>query len=950
MQGVVVVKFKSNQVKQAGKTGIASFDQLAEKVQATSIRQLFPDFSTVARKTNLAADRVQSIQLLHELNYNIDLPPHLVAAILSADPNVEFAEPRYQYPLTGFIGKLGPGLAEGVRAEPNDPQYSEMSHLRHVRLPEAWDIVKSSEGDVIIGIIDAGTDWQHADLLENIWRNPSELEDNGIDDDGNGYVDDVVGWNFSNDSNDPTGLPQTEANGIHGTMVAGIAAAVSDNEEGIAGASWNARLLPVNTGCANSDNAVCFGYEGILYAAMQGADVINVSWGGPDSFLGREVIEMALEMGSLIVASAGNGFGIDSEGINLDENLSYPAAYDRVLVVGSTGKASDTKADFSNFGVSVDVFAPGDALNTTVPDNEYTTLASGTSFSTPIVSALAALLKTAHPDWTLDQIREQIRVTADPIDGSNDGTLSGLLGRGRINAGRALTDQSLPSVRIQGIDILDSGMDGVIQSGESVVVNVELINHLADAEDLSLTLSINDPDIIVQNSASTIASLASGGTSNVQFSFSFASEVPKDHEMNFKLLVEGTDNYRDVELIRLIANRATHDTGVLQMSLTDEGNIGWSGFQETSEGQGFKYLGVNWLFEGGLLIASEPDKISDSIRNTGEDEQDEDLRRPEGGFFGILETSVASENGLVILNDEAARNPIGLKVHQESYADDADENNDFIILRYVISHADPQATSAIQDLYIGLFTDWDLTRSADYARFDEDRAMGIVQPSESEPILLMATRLLDTRAGFSYRSIDNEEIFDARSDGDGFTDEEKWAFMTEGIQVESVDDTDVSTLLTAGPFQLFPGSTVEAAFALMAARSEEELAQFADQAQTFWDNTLSQTPPFPVALEDDQVLGTFALDAPFPNPSTEDVSLGIVMPATGTVRLELFDILGRRVHTLVDQTKIAGRHLIHWDGRMNDGSLLSSGVYLYRLTVFAGRQSYTATQPWVYAR
>ncbi len=949
MEGVVIVKFKSTIVKKAAKSGITSFDQLAQQIQASSIRQLFPEVSSIAGKHNVSSERVRSLQLLHELRYHRALPPHLVAAILSKDPNVAFAEPRYLYPLTGFVTRSTVAGGEPGLAEPNDPQYSEMSHLRHVRLPQAWDVVKSSDGDVIISVVDAGTDWQHEDLISNIWRNPAELEDNGIDEDDNGFVDDVHGWNFANETNDPTGLPQTEANGVHGTIVAGIAVAVTDNEEGIAGASWNARLMPVNAGCANSDNAVCYGYEGMLYAAMQGADIINASWGGPDSFLGREVVGTALDLGVLLVVSAGNGLGNPPVGVNLDENLSYPAAYDRVLVVGSTGKASDVKAEFSNYGVSVDVFAPGDALNSTIPDNSYTTLASGTSFSTPIVSGLAALIKTAHPDWTLDQVREQIRVTSDPIDGSNNVMFAGLLGKGRVHAGRALSDVSIPAVRIQNVEILDSGMDGVIQSGETVEVKVALFNHLADAENLTLTLSIDDPNVVVQNGSTSLPSLESGGIANVQFSFAFSDEVPKDHEMNFKLTIEGAA-YQDAELIRLIANRATHDTGVLQMSLTDEGNIGWTGFQDNSEGQGFKYLGVDWLFAGGVLIASGPDKISDSIRNTQEDSQDEDFDRPAGSFFGILESTVVAENGLVILNDNAASDPIGLKIHQESYADTKDENNDFIIIRYVISHVDPQATSAIQDLYISLFTDWDLTRSGDYARFDESRTMGIVQPSETEPILLMGTRLLSKKASFSYRSIDNEEIFDSRSDGDGFTNQEKWAYMSEGIQVESVDDTDVSTMITAGPFQLFPGNTVEAAFALMAATSEAELAEFADRAQALWDNTLSLTPPYPVASEDELEPGAFALEAPFPNPATREVSINFSLPAPGSVRLDLFDVLGRKVHTFVNESRVAGRHLVRWDGRRDNGEWISNGVYFCRLTAQTRQGEHQSSQRLVFVR
>lgn len=956
--GQLIVKFRQRVAGKAGATGLTSFDERTRQLHPVLLQPLFPNLAVrtaavLAKKQSLQADeaqlRARDLEQVYTLHYNADLAPVLAAALLADDPDVLYAEPRYKYSLTGFLSSGADTERMSLKLEPNDPQFSEMSHLSHVNMPQAWDIVKSSEGNVIIGIVDAGTDWRHEDLIGNVWRNPGELENNGVDDDGNGYVDDLRGWNFANNSADPTGLAQTESNAIHGTLVAGIAAAVTNNEEGIAGASWNARFMPVNVGCANTDNAVCFGYEGMLYAAMQGADIINASWGGPDSFLGREVVGMALDLGALVVVSAGNGTGVTPEGVNIDENPTFPAGYDRVLVVGATGKREDRKADFSNFGVGVDVFAPGVTLNSVVPNDGYSTLASGTSFSTPIVAGLAALLKTRNPSWSLDQLRERIRVNSNRIDGLNADSLNGLLGLGRINAFRTLNNPLGPAIRVSSFDVVDRGNDGVIQRGETVVLNVQVVNYLAAAQNISFSLSINDPNVLIQQGVGMLDNLDSGIPVTIPFAFSFLNNVPRDYKLSFRIDIEAS-GYQDAALVQLVANRATHDTGVLQMSLTDEGNFGWTGFQDESLGVGFRYLGVNWLFEGGILVGTGPARISDSIRNTGNNTQEMDFLRPEGGFFGILETEHVAENGLVVINDAPAANPLGITVQQESYADQADENNDFIILRYILSLTDPQATGAIQDVYIGMFTDWDLTRSGDFARYDAARVMGIVQPSATEPVLLMGSKLLSTAYPVSFRAINNEEIFDARSGGDGFTDEEKWAFMSNGIQTTAVDNTDVSTMITAGPFMIAPGQPADIAFALMAARNENELGAYADRAQVLWEEVLSRVPPFPVANDENAELLAFELLPVYPNPASASAHMAFSLPAAGNVRVEIFDMLGRKVATLLDKSAPAGRHAVQWNGRNYKQEAVSNGVYFYKVQADTDIGYYSATRKVVIVR
>ena len=919
LDGYVVVKFKSSGAAKASST---VFDNASTQLQIDRIRPIFRVSSASSAGKN--REITAALSRIHEVRFSANISPRIAAAMLARDPNVEFAEPRYVYPLAEGIE------SENRRLAPNDPQYTSMDHLRHIGMPEAWDVARASDDDVLIAIVDAGTEWRHPDLSGNIWTNATELAGDGIDNDQNGLVDDVRGWNFADETNDPTGLTETPENGRHGTIVAGIAGAVTDNEMGIAGASWNARILPVNVACPTTDNAVCFGYDGVIYAALQGADVINISWGGPDSFLGREAVRIAAEMQALLVVSAGNnGEGL-GEGGNIDTTPAYPALYDGVLVVGATGKNNDTKADFSNYGLSVDVFAPGVSINSIAPDAGYTSDASGTSFATPLVAGLAAILRAQHPNWSVDEIREQIRATSDPIDAVNSAAFNGLLGKGRINAAKAAGEVTSPALRIQDLEFLDSGNDGTIQSGESVELTLTLTNILADASNLSLSLSSTDPRIDLREGRISLGALGAGESTTVRFSFSIAESTPADHPLLLRFQVEG-DEYTDVELIRLVANQITHNTGTVEMSLTDEGNIGWADFQASSEGKGFRFLGIDWLFEGGFLVGTREERISDSVRNTGELTQDADLSREADTFFGITPGQVTSEVGLVTLNDSTAADPIGLRIRQESYADSRAENNQFVIIRYTLSHADPSATHIIDNIFAGLFCDWDLTIGGDFARFDANRRMGVVQSSAEEPIVLFGTRMLTNNGNLSYRSIDNSLIFDDRSGGDGFTRTEKWSFLTGGIQTTEVNDADVSTLVAAGPYRIEPGESVEIAYAIVAGLGAEQFLAAADQAQNFWEDTVRNLAPNPVGLDDEVVLEDAHVDAPYPNPARSMITFDVTLPAAGSIELSIYDVLGREIHVMRSDGLGAGLQHIQWNTRNSSGAPVPGGLYLYRI-------------------
>lgn len=306
---------------------------------------------------------------------------------------------------------------------PNDPSYPSQWGLTAIQAPLAWNYF-STGSTVVVAIVDDAVERAHPDLNANVWVNPGDATINGIDDDGNGYIDDVNGWDVASNDNNPD--PPTTAYD-HGTHVAGIVGARSNNSVGVASIGFSVRLMCVKS--SNSATSVTNGYDGVLYAADNGADVINMSWGGTgSSTTAQAIIDYAYGQGVVLIAAAGN------------DNVStmfYPAAYTNVIAVAST-TSGDVKSSFSNFGSWVDVSAPGSNIYSTF----LTSLGSygnksGTSMASPMVAGLAGLMLSLNPSLTVTDIRNCILSTADNIDAANPGYI-GMLGSGRINANDAM--------------------------------------------------------------------------------------------------------------------------------------------------------------------------------------------------------------------------------------------------------------------------------------------------------------------------------------------------------------------------------------------------------------------------------------------------------------------------------------------------------------------------------
>lgn len=327
--------------------------------------------------------------------------PATAAAAAAAQAGVAFAEPVYLYQ---------------SRRTPNDSRYRELWGLAKIGAPAAWERSTGARG-VVVAVVDDGVALDHSDLEANLWHNPEELGKNGRDDDDDGYVDDVNGWDFVDGDADPSPAATGEER-WHGSHVAGTIGAQGNNGAGVVGVNWNVSLMALRAigprGGRSDDLA-----KAIDFAVDHGARVINASWGGGG---GSQAISSAIaraqRKGVLFVAAAGN---------DAEASPSFPAnlKLDNLISVGATGP-DDLLASFSDRGAMVG--APGVGILSTTAPGKYERY-DGTSMAAPHVSGLAALLWSVHPDATLAQVRNAILASGVPVNGVQ---------HGRIDAGRAL--------------------------------------------------------------------------------------------------------------------------------------------------------------------------------------------------------------------------------------------------------------------------------------------------------------------------------------------------------------------------------------------------------------------------------------------------------------------------------------------------------------------------------
>ena len=385
--------------------------------------------------------------------------PELGFQLIKLPEDISIAQAIKMYQQNSNVEIVVPNYVGYQSVVPNDHFYGQQWYLPHINAEQAWDI-ETGNANVIIGVLDTGVDTDHPDLASKIWTNSDEIPNNNIDDDNNGYIDDVHGWDFvtighnapaDNDPNpEPNGIDDDNKDGIdngctHGTHVAGIIGAETNtNKVGVAGVGWGVTIMPVRVGDDEGRFAYWEIFNGMVYAVKNGAKIINCSFSGTyDNAYDITLSYLYNNYDCIIVAAAGN------DDIDLDRTPQSPVCndYNQNIVLGvAATNSNDLKSSFSNYSYSyIDVCAPGENIfNTLFYDPSFNfnvawDYKNGTSMSAPVVAGIAGLIRSKYPNWNNQKVINQVIKTTINIDNLNPG-YQGQLGSGRVNSYAALSN------------------------------------------------------------------------------------------------------------------------------------------------------------------------------------------------------------------------------------------------------------------------------------------------------------------------------------------------------------------------------------------------------------------------------------------------------------------------------------------------------------------------------
>jgi serine protease len=395
-----------------------------------------------------------------------------------------------------------------LQSTPNDPLFSSLYGITKISAPAAWDTTTGS-GNFVVAVIDSGVDYNHPDLNANMWRNQGEINGDGIDNDGNGLVDDYYGAEFIGTN---SGNPFDD-NG-HGTHVAGTIGAIGNNGVGVAGVNWGVKIMALKFLSASGSGSTSDAVEALNYAVANGAKVSNNSWGGGGySSTLFSAIQAAQAKGHIFVAAAGNS------NVDIDASPSYPASYNlaNVVAVAST-TGTDTRSSFSNYGANtVDIAAPGSSILSTTPNNTYSTF-SGTSMAAPHVAGAIALYWDANPDKTATEVIDLLKSSADTVSG----LASVVQGGKRLNVGALIATTSPPPS--PPTDVAGARVTAGNFNGTTALTGVRLT--FSEAINPSTFTAGDIVSFTGPNGSLTVTGVVPvSGTNDTQFDLTFATQT-----------------------------------------------------------------------------------------------------------------------------------------------------------------------------------------------------------------------------------------------------------------------------------------------------------------------------------------------------------------------------------------------------------------------------------------
>lgn len=833
-----------------------SLNVLFTRLGAAQSYRLFPAHAAPERQSTPQGHPLTDLSRIYECTYTSDLPVAEAVNLLLATGVVEYAQPRYRvYPMS-FI--------------PNDPFNGNQYQLGVMKMFDAWDI-ELGDSNVVVGISDWGVELNHPDLATNIFYNTEDPID-GIDNDNDGYTDNYYGWDIGSGDNNPTGVI------VHGTYVSGCSSARTHNGTGVSGTGYRCRFLPIKI--ADDNNFGTRGYESIVYAADHGCRIINCSWGSTyyQGAYAQDIINYAtFNRNSLVVAACGNAGNM---------LLYYPASYDHVLSVAGT-TASDAKWPESSYGYKVDVCAPGYNVWTTAGNGTYN-YSSGTSFSAPLVSGAAALLWSHYPAMGPLEISARLIASCDVIDTmAANLPFQGLLGAGRVNMFRALTDTALSFLAFENYHFTDVDANQAFESNDTIRLSGEFFNYLANLDSgFTATLTTLSPF------AQIVDSVFNGGAVPAQtyvenssdpFVIRLGSAVPPGQVINLRLTLDL--GYRSfVQYLNLTANRdyLTIDTNQMALTVTSRGFLGYNNGNAT-QGVGLTYAGSNrsLMVSGGFMAGMAASRVSDAVigfdGNFDMDFFAEDDVKKSGGPSDF--------NARGIFTDSlAGTGKMHLRVHQQYLAWDSPGRENFIILRFLLEN---YGNENLTDLYAGVYLDWDLGDGVDNrAGWDAVRRLAYAHPYQGG--IHGGMQWLEGEGSFCY-NFDSDGLNGSINTSDGFSGLEKYLTLKSNRYEagQYTPGNDIAQMLSSGPYNLAPGDTAVFAVALLAGDHLSDLEQAADSAVQAYIQT------YTAGIAPSQDISANILVSP--SPFRDQLHLRFLSCSPGWYELEIVDELGRKV-------------------------------------------------------
>jgi serine protease len=913
LANTIIVKIDASKRADCSRSAIA-IPALAEsfgKLGIESLQAKFPNHTPPPAQKNLEGRALTDLSLIYEVKYSSSASIEEAINELLKSPDVIYAEPHYIYKLD---------------YTPNDPDTtgSKNYYLEITKTYQAWDVTKG-DTSVVIGIVDSGSDLDHPDLAANMQKNYADPV-NGIDDDADGYIDNFIGWDLAGaDFNIIVGDNDANAKGNnnnHGSHVSGDASAVTDNGTGVSGVGFKCRLLPVKCSADNDTRGpggtgfVLTGYEGIVYAADHGADVINCSWGGAGGgSFGQEAINYATDQGSLVVAAAGN----DAQDVG-----HFPSAYKNVLSVASTTSA-DKRSNFSNYGYSIDVCSPGSGIYSTLYNNSYASL-DGTSMASPVAAGAAALVKSVYPSYNALQVGEKLRVTCDDIYTLNPGNfLKDKLGKGRINVLRAVTESS-PSVRVLETALLDHH-NGSMLIDDTITMSNIFMNYLDPTANLTITLTTTSTAVSIINGTinqGVLTTLNPAAGVN-PFTFKVLPAAPENAKVSFKVTFDdGT--YKDFQYITLEVNLSSLNIDVNNVSSTATG-VGRVGFRngDATGGLGFIYKGINMLYEASFMIGKSATQVSNNARTDGQ--------TPDEHFVVMNRVTRTAQSQYDFFssgkfNDANAPAPLNISVSHRELATIASPHDKYIIFEYILKN---ENATDLTGIYPGMFFDWDI-KDAAKNRVAWDNTNQLAYAFSTVDTLTdpwSGVKLLTTTTPAAPAFFPCSHSIPGDIQEGGFTTAEKYQTLSSGIFNDSLGfaqptGVDIMYAIGAGPYTIPAGAEIKFAVAIIGGDNVADLQASAQAAQNKYNVPL-------VGINNSN--GSTVSDLKnYPNPATNYTNIFFNLSEESKTTLTIYDELGREVKKVFENNLYQGPYQINVDVKE-----LPKGIYFYTLKTDKGQ-------------